>query len=89
MNTSNPMAADVVAPHRRTTSENIATIKESLSEVAGAERERVRDALELGRTKAREVRSRFDESVARNPIRSFAIAAGVGVVLGLLLGRRR
>jgi ElaB/YqjD/DUF883 family membrane-anchored ribosome-binding protein len=80
------MAADVVAPQRRTTSENIATLKESLSEVAEAERERVRDALELGRAKAR---AQFDETVTRNPIRSLAIAAGVGVLLGLLLGRRR
>ena len=82
MNPTNPTAADVMTPPRRTTSDHVTTIKESLGEIAGGERERVL-------TRTREARARLDQAITQKPIQSLAIAAGVGLVLGLLLGRRR
>jgi ElaB/YqjD/DUF883 family membrane-anchored ribosome-binding protein len=52
--------------------------REKLRERAAALRERAGQALEQGRERVRE-----------SPVASLAIAAGVGVIVGLLIGRRR
>ena len=82
MNPTTSTAADVMTPQRGTTSDHVATIKESLGQIAEGERERV-----LTRTRA--ARAQLDQAIVQKPLRSLAIAAGVGLVLGLLLGRRR
>ena len=52
--------------------------REKLRERAPALRDRAGQALEQGRERVRE-----------SPVASLAIAAGVGVIVGLLIGRRR
>ncbi len=84
MNTS----PDVLAPPRRTASENIASIKESVSELAQVERERLREAYEHGKERVHGVQVRFEDYVRQRPLRSLAIAAGAGALLGFLLRRR-
>ncbi len=81
--------ADVLTPQRRTTSENISSIKESVGEIAQVERERVRDVYEHGKERMHGVHVRFEDYVRHNPLRSLLIASGAGAALGFLLGRRR
>ena len=45
--------------------------------------------LETGKKKAVQYKSRLDDAVAENPIKSLLIAAGIGAVLGAVLARRR
>jgi ElaB/YqjD/DUF883 family membrane-anchored ribosome-binding protein len=80
---------DVLTPPRRTPPENIATIKDSMGEIAQAERERLRGVYELGKEKAHGMQVRFEDYVRQKPVRSILIAAGAGTLLGLVLGRRR
>jgi ElaB/YqjD/DUF883 family membrane-anchored ribosome-binding protein len=80
---------DVLTPQRRTTPENIANIKESVGEIAQAERERVRDVYERSLERARGTQARLEDYVRQNPLRSILIAAGTGAALAFLFGRRR
>jgi ElaB/YqjD/DUF883 family membrane-anchored ribosome-binding protein len=58
---------------------------EALMQTAAAESgEHLRDAGDS----AREAASEIDEQVRRNPWAAVGIAAGVGLLLGLLLGRK-
>lgn len=82
---SNP---DVLTPQRRTTPENIATIKETVGEIAQAERERLQQVYARGKEQVKNVELRFEDYVRENPLRSILIAAGTGAVLGFLFGRR-
>lgn len=45
--------------------------------------------LETGKQRAAQYKSRLDDAVAENPIKSLLIAAGVGALLGIVLARRR
>lgn len=85
-NVQNP---EVLSPHRRSTPENLANIKDSLSEVAQTEKERVQNALERAKEGARSVEHKFEDYVRAHPVKSVLIAIGTGVTLGWLLGRRR
>ncbi|MBK7877494.1 MAG: DUF883 family protein [Planctomycetes bacterium] len=86
MNTST--TPDVLAP-RRTTPENLAVIKESLSEVAVNEKERMQGALARGKERLVRAEDRFENYVREKPVQSLLIAAGAGLAIGWLLGRRR
>lgn len=79
---------DVLNP-RRTTPENLTMIKESLGEVAVNERERIQGALGRGKEKFLAAEKRFEHYVAEKPVQSLLIAAGAGLAIGWLLGRRR
>ena len=58
---------------------------EALMETAAAESgERLRDAGDS----AREAATEIDEQVRKNPWAAVGIAAGVGLLIGLLLGRK-
>ena len=46
------------------------------------------DAVEAGRDKVVDYRDRLADATREKPLKSVMIAAGVGAVLGLLLGRR-
>jgi len=80
---------DVLTPQRRTTPENFATIKESVGEIAQTERERLQEVYVRGKERAQAVQHSFEDYVRQHPVRSLLIAAGTGVALGVLLGRRR
>lgn len=45
--------------------------------------------LETGKKRAVQYKSRLDDAVAENPMKSLLIAAGVGALLGVVLARRR
>lgn len=79
---------DVLAP-RRTTPENLAVIKESLNEVAVNEKERMQGALARGKERLVRAEDRFEGYVREKPVQSLLIAAGAGLAIGWLLGRRR
>lgn len=85
MNTS----PDVITPQRRTIPENIASIKESVGEIAQTERRRAGELYEHGRERMRGVQHRLEDGVRDRPIRSLLIAAGAGAALGYLLRSRR
>lgn len=80
---------EVIAPQRRTTGEHVADIKESLSGIAHTEGDRMRSLVERGKERARTLQHDTQDYIRENPIRTVLIAAGVGVALGYLLGRRR
>jgi len=80
---------DVLTPQRRTTPENIATIKESVGDIAQAERERLQGVYARGKERVQAVQHDFEDYVRQKPVRSLLIAAGTGAALGFLLGRRR
>lgn len=81
-------APDVLTP-RRTTPENLTVIKDSLTEVAANERERMQNALVRGSQKVVDAEKKFENIVREKPIQSLLIAAGAGLAIGWLLGRRR
>jgi ElaB/YqjD/DUF883 family membrane-anchored ribosome-binding protein len=83
------MNTEVLTPPRKTTSENLASIKESVGDIARTERERVRDVYDRGIERAHVARDRFEGYVKEKPVRSLLIAAGAGALLGFLFGRRR
>ncbi|MCY2959073.1 MAG: hypothetical protein NTY35_02820 [Planctomycetota bacterium] len=93
MTTMNP---DVLNPQRRTTADNIASIKgsigdikESVGEVVHNEREHLMEKIEHGKEKARAAKSGLETFVREKPVTSLMIAAGAGALLGYVLGRRR
>lgn len=86
MNTTSP---EILTPRSRTSADNVATIKESLGEIAQLEKERVRGVYAHGKERLQDVERRAEDYVRTRPLRSVAIAAGAGVLLGFLLGRRR
>jgi ElaB/YqjD/DUF883 family membrane-anchored ribosome-binding protein len=58
-------------------------------EAASQLKERGQAALETGREKAKDAKSKLDEIVTEHPMKSVLIAVGVGVVLGYALRSRR
>lgn len=80
---------DVLTPQRKTPTENLATIKDSIGEIAQVERQRFKETYEHGKEKAHEVQVQFEDYVRQKPLRSLAIAAGTGALLGFFLSRRR
>lgn len=86
MSTTSP---EILSPRSRTSAENVANIKESLGEIAHVEQERVRAAYARGKERVQGLELRFEGYVRERPLRSVAMAAGVGALLGFLLGRRR
>lgn len=80
---------EIITRERRTAGEHMADIKESMSGIAHLEGERVRSALERGKERVKTMQTNAQTYVRENPLRSVLIAAGVGVALGYLLGRRR
>lgn len=93
MTTMNP---EVLNPQRRTTADNIASIKgsigeikESMGEVVLNERDHLQQKLELGKERVRTAKSGVETFVRERPVTSLMIAAGTGALLGYLLGRRR
>ena len=89
MTAQNPSHTDVYTPPssgRKGVSDLVN--KEAISERVGEARERARHLYEAGKERAIELEGNFERYVQDRPIKSVLAAAGIGLVIGLLLARR-
>ena len=70
------------------TGEKIGAMRERLQEQMGRAKERLADTREIVVDKTKEAARATDDYVHENPWRAVGVAAGVGLVIGLLIGRR-
>jgi ElaB/YqjD/DUF883 family membrane-anchored ribosome-binding protein len=70
------------------TGEKIGAIRERLQENMQQAKERLADTQEYVMGKTKEAARATDDYVHENPWRAVGVAAGVGLVVGLLIGRR-
>lgn len=70
------------------TGEKIGAIRERLQEHMHKAKDRLADTKEVVVDKAKEGARATDEYVRDNPWRAVGIAAGVGLIIGMLIGRR-
>ncbi len=70
------------------TGEKIGVIRERLQEHMHKAKDRLADTKEIVVDKAKEGARATDEYVRDNPWRAVGIAAGVGLIVGMLIGRR-
>jgi ElaB/YqjD/DUF883 family membrane-anchored ribosome-binding protein len=70
------------------TGEKIGAIRERLQEHMYKAKERLADTTEIVVDKTKEAAKATDEYVHDNPWRAVGIAAGVGLIIGMLIGRR-
>jgi len=83
------MRAHTVATARpRQTGERVAELRERMQENLRAARHKLADAEDAIRAKTREVAKATDHYVHEHPWKSIGIAAGAGLIIGLLIGRR-
>ncbi len=68
--------------------EKIAEIRAKAEESLGVAKARMADAQEVMLDKTKEAAKATDAYVHENPWRSVGLAASIGVVIGLLIGRR-
>ena len=89
MTAQNPTHTDVYTPPSsgRKGASDIVN-KEAISERVGEVRERARNLYETGKERAVEWEGNFERYVQDRPIKAVLTAAGVGLVLGLILARR-
>jgi ElaB/YqjD/DUF883 family membrane-anchored ribosome-binding protein len=59
-------------------------VEESVYELKG----KLARAVDAGKTKAKELKGGIDATIREKPIQSVLIAAGIGAVIGVLIGRR-
>lgn len=62
--------------------------RDAAQQVVGEVRNRAADYLEQGKAKAADVRVKVQDTVREHPIKTILIAAGAGLLLGMLLRRR-
>ena len=79
---------EVLTPQPRSVAENVGRIQASVGQIAQVQRERVVDAYAHGKERLRRAEASLEDHVRAKPLRSLAIAAGVGALCGLLLRRR-
>lgn len=60
-----------------------------IEDAAPQVRERIEDFVDSGRQHVQDFRHEMQDDIRSKPVRSLFIAAGVGAVIGLLIGRRR
>ena len=81
-------AEDMLAQAASSTGEKAAELRARALEQLKALRGRVQEAQELALRRSKEAARATDEYVHDNPWRAIGVAAGVGVLIGLLIGRR-
>jgi len=89
MTAQNPTHTDVYTPPssgRKGVSDIVN--KEAIGERVDEARDRARHLYETGKERAMEWEGNFERYVQDRPIKSVLAAAGLGIVLGLLLARR-
>lgn len=70
------------------TGEKIGVIRERLQEQMQRAKVRLADTTEIVVDKTKEAAKATDEYVHDNPWRAVGIAAGIGLIIGMLIGRR-
>jgi ElaB/YqjD/DUF883 family membrane-anchored ribosome-binding protein len=70
------------------TGEKIGVIRERLQEHMHKAKDRLADTREIVVDKTKEAAKATDEYVHDNPWRAVGIAAGIGLIIGMLIGRR-
>jgi ElaB/YqjD/DUF883 family membrane-anchored ribosome-binding protein len=70
------------------TGDKVAELRLRMGDNLRAARHKLEDAEAAIRDKAREAARATDDYVHENPWRSIGVAAGAGLVIGLLIGRR-
>lgn len=81
-------AEELLAATAHQTGEKIAELRSRMQDNLRSARLKLADAEAAVREKTRQVAKATDNYVHENPWRSIGIAAGVGVIVGLLIGRR-
>jgi ElaB/YqjD/DUF883 family membrane-anchored ribosome-binding protein len=82
-------AEDMLAQAASSTGEKAAELRARALEQLKALRGRVQEAQELALRRSKEAARATDEYVHDNPWRAIGVAAGVGVLIGLLIGSSR
>lgn len=81
-------AEELLSATAHQTEGKVVALRERISDNLREARYKLVDAEEALKAKTREVARATDDYVHENPWRSIGIAAGVGLVVGLLIGRR-
>jgi ElaB/YqjD/DUF883 family membrane-anchored ribosome-binding protein len=71
--------AEMLGVNRRSSVENVATVKEAQDE----------GLLVKGKERLKKYEQRFEDYVAEHPVKSVLIAAGAGLAIGWLVTRKR
>jgi len=79
---------ELLAATAHQTGEKVAEVRARLEDNLRHVRGKLADAEEAVRLKTREVAKATDHYVHEHPWKSIGVAAGVGLVIGLLIGRR-
>ena len=87
MSNSTSQSTETIKPLSR--SAGGAALHEAASEAADQARSGLRSLYEKGKGKAVEWQDGVERYVREKPLQTILIAAGTGLVLGLLIGRRR
>lgn len=74
-------------PARKTSTEGHSAM-DSIEAAVPDLKSRVRQMVESGQTRVSEWKGGLEDGIREKPIQSILIAAGVGAVIGLLVGRR-
>ena len=81
-------AEDLLAATAQSTGEKVAELRERLGENLRTARYRLADAEAALRERTREVARATDHYVHEHPWKAIGVAAGFGLPVGLLIGRR-
>jgi ElaB/YqjD/DUF883 family membrane-anchored ribosome-binding protein len=80
-------ATEMSASRRDQVRESVKKVGEGLHEISDVARHAARDVAGLGKEKATHLAEEIEKHIREKPVQSVLIAAGVGVLIGMLLRR--
>ena len=81
-------AEELLAATAHSTGERVAELRERLQDSLRAARDRLADAEAVIRERTREMARATDHYVHEHPWKAIGVAAGIGLLVGMLIGRR-